>query len=70
LGWCGEQKYVLLTNDTDFVDLAMETDHAGVIVSTSQSLGPGQVAKAVRRIDRQYTNEALHGSLVWRNNWL
>lgn len=70
LEWCGENRYVLLTNDRDFVELDETATHAGLIVFTSQTLTPGEVATALRRVDRQYTPEALDNGLIWLDNWL
>ncbi|MEF8827329.1 MAG: DUF5615 family PIN-like protein [Halapricum sp.] len=70
LAWCATHGYVLLTNDRDFVRLDATTNHAGVVCYTTQELTPGEFARGIRRLDRQFTPETMQNTLLWLENWL
>jgi predicted nuclease of predicted toxin-antitoxin system len=70
LAWCGRKDYALLTNDRDFVQLVERIDHSGVVLYTTQGLTPGNFARGIRRIDRQFAPEDFENTLVWLENWL
>jgi len=48
LRFAADQGYVVLTNDSDFVD---RIDHAGVLYYDDQSLSHRELLRAVRRVD-------------------
>ncbi len=66
---CAEDGRVLLTNDRDFVRLAEETDHSGVVIYTDQQRPPREVLKAVIRVDDAYSDD-LQNRTVWLEGWL
>ncbi|MDZ7689334.1 MAG: DUF5615 family PIN-like protein [Halobacteriales archaeon] len=66
---CADDGRILLTNDRDFVRLADETDHSGVIIYTDQEVSPREVLRAIIRIDEAYTNN-LENQTVWIQGWL
>jgi len=61
---------VVLTNDDDFVRLGRDTEHAGIVYYSQQNHDPGQFVTAIRRIDRYFAPEELHGHIEWLENWL
>ncbi len=58
------------TNDRDFVRLGETTEHAGIVVYTTQELTPGEFARGIRRIDRQFSPADAADTLVWLESWL
>jgi predicted nuclease of predicted toxin-antitoxin system len=66
---CTEDGRVLLTNDRDFVRLADEKEHSGVIIYTDQKRPPREVLKAIRDIDDAYSGN-LENRTVWLGGWL
>lgn len=64
------QRRVILTNDRDFVLLADQRDHAGILLYTQSTPKPGNVTRAVRRIDRLFEEEAVANELLWLEDWL
>jgi hypothetical protein len=59
-----------VTNDRDFVEIHPTSDHAGVVLYTTQTLSPAEFARGVRRIDRQFTLQSIRGELVWLQQWI
>lgn len=70
LEWCGAEGYVFVTNDRDFVEIHSTSDHAGVILYTSQTLSATDFIRGVRRIDRQFTPASIGDELVWLQQWV
>ena len=70
LAWSTDQGRVLVTNDRDFVTLARDRDHAGVVIYTSQTLPAGDFARAIRRLDREYTPQSIANRCCWLEQWL
>ena len=70
LEWATSSERVLVTNDRDFVELDAKHDHAGLVVYTDQALTPGEFARAIRRVDRQFTPDSIRNELVWLNSWI
>lgn len=70
LQWATETDRVIVTNDRDFVELDTSHDHGGVIVYTDPGISPGEFARAIRRVDRQFTPESMENTLVWLDSWL
>jgi len=66
---CAEDGRVLLTNDRDFVRLADEKEHSGVIIYTDQKRPPREVLRAVIRIDDAYSGN-LKNRTVWLGGWV
>ena len=65
-----EERQVILTNDRDFVALAAQRDHAGILLYTQSTPDPGNVTRAVRRIDRLFEEDSLTNELLWLEDWL
>jgi len=70
LTWASTKELVLVTNDRDFLELDAETDHAGILVYTTQSLSPGEFVTAVRRIDRRFSSSDVQDEVIWLEGWL
>jgi predicted nuclease of predicted toxin-antitoxin system len=62
--------YTLVTNDRDFARLEASIDHAGIVCYTTRDLTPGEFVRAIRRVDRHFTPEAMTNTLVWLESWL
>ncbi|MFB6283594.1 MAG: DUF5615 family PIN-like protein [Halobacteria archaeon] len=52
---CKEDRFVLLTNDSDFAYLANETEHSGVVIYTDQELPPRDVVRSVVLAEKAYS---------------
>ncbi len=65
-----EENRVTLTNDRDFVALAHQRDHAGILLSTKSTPNPGTVTRAIRRIDRLFEADTLKSEILWLEDWL
>jgi predicted nuclease of predicted toxin-antitoxin system len=70
LEWCSREDHVLVSNDRDFVELDSQGDHAGIVIYTSQTLAPSEFVRGIRRVDRQFTETEMNGTLVWLEQWL
>lgn len=70
LARCADEGRVLITNDRDFVELSSTIDHAGIILYSTQGLPPGEFARGIRRIDRQFGPEAVRNTIAWLEEWL
>jgi predicted nuclease of predicted toxin-antitoxin system len=60
----------ILTNDRDFVRIHEDVEHAGIVIYTTQSLGPDQFVRGLSRIDMYMDSEDLRGSVQWLEQWL
>lgn len=56
---CRHERRVIITNDDDFVRLAENRPHAGVIRYEKQSHSPREFLRAIRRIDEFFTPEEM-----------
>lgn len=65
-----EQGLVLVTNDRDFVGLAQERPHAGVVVYTDQGIAAGEFVGTVRRIDAHFSPAAVERTVLWLGQWM
>jgi predicted nuclease of predicted toxin-antitoxin system len=70
LGRSSRENLVVLTNDDDFVRLAQEQPHAGVIFYSDQNHGPSDFAAAIRRIDQFLSPNDMQHHVEWLENWL
>lgn len=69
---CGETGLVLVTNDRDFLVLADDHDHAGIVLYTDRAFlpnEPSQAVEAMRRIDRHYSIDEMGNTVEWLDNW-
>lgn len=64
------QNRIILTNDRDFVSLAADDSHPGIIVYTTATPDPATVARALRRIDRLFDADELTDELLWLTDWV
>ena len=64
-----EEGCVLLTNDRDFVVLAREREHTGVLLF-EQGTPAGKLARAIDRIERHLPANERENTLVWLTQWL
>lgn len=67
---CRNDGRVVLTNDTDFVHLAVELDHAGVIMYQQYDHPPRSIVRAIGRIDRHLSTPEFENHVEWLENWL
>lgn len=65
-----QQNLVVLTNDDDFVRLAQERPHAGVVFYSDQNHEPSEFVTAIRRIDRFFSPKDIQNHVEWLENWL
>jgi len=65
-----QQPLVVLTNDDDFVRLAQDHPHAGIIFYSDQHHEPSEFVTAVRRIDRFFSPGDMENHVEWLENWL
>lgn len=70
LDWGRREALVVVTNDSDFVELANSVEHAGVILYHQYGHPPGRFARAIIRIDRYLTPGAFQDHVEWLENWL
>lgn len=61
---------VILTNDDDFVRIADQRDHAGILLYSDQSHPPAAVVRGVNRLNRHLSHEAFEHHVEWPENWL
>jgi predicted nuclease of predicted toxin-antitoxin system len=61
---------VVLTNDDDFVRLAGEHSHAGIVFYSEQNHDPSDFVTAIRRIDRFFSPDDMRNHVEWLENWL
>lgn len=66
---CADDSRVLITNDRDFVSLGHDREHAGIVIYTDQSCSPADFARGIRRIDRQFTPDAMQNTIAWVDEW-
>lgn len=66
---CADDGRVILTNDNDFVRLAGELEHSGVMIYNDQKLPPREVVRAVVHVDNAYF-DSLENQTVWLEGWL
>lgn len=69
---CENEGLVVLTNDRDFVRMADERPHAGVVIYTDRRFlleEPIEAVEAFARIARHYTPDEMRNSVEWLDNW-
>lgn len=63
---------IVLTNDRDFVRIADDHDHAGILMYTDRRFlvdQPTAAVEAIGRIDRHYTTDEIRNRVEWLDNW-
>lgn len=69
---CAETGTVVLTNDRDFVRMANERDHAGVVMYTDRRFlldDPTNAAGALVEMNRYYSKDGMANTVEWLDNW-
>ena len=69
---CDVEGRVVITNDRDFVRLADERDHAGVVLYTDRRFlldDPLAATEAMVAIDRYYSAGEIRNTVEWLDNW-
>jgi len=61
---------VIITSDDDFVELAEDVDHAGIIKYQQYGHTAKEFVRAIRRIDRYISPEEFRNHVEWLENWL
>ncbi|MDL5362666.1 DUF5615 family PIN-like protein [Halalkalicoccus sp. NIPERK01] len=67
---CRRDGLVVLTNDDDFVRLARDRSHAGIVYYERQTLAPKEFLRAIRQIDGFFTPDEMRGHIEWLDGWL
>lgn len=70
LAWGRRDGLVVVTNDTNFVELADANPHAGVIMYQQYGHSPRAFVRGLSRIDRYLTPDAFRDHVEWLENWL
>lgn len=65
LQFCLEQGRILLTNDTDFIELTKSRKHAGIIYLTEQLTPIGEIIRSVLLILNRHANEEFPNSIFY-----
>lgn len=66
------EETVVLTNDRDFVRMADDYDHAGIIMYTDRRFlidQPTTAVEAVARVNRYYSPDEIRNQVEWLENW-
>lgn len=69
---CASEGIVVLINDRDFVRMADENDHAGIVMYTDRRFlvaEPMIAVEAVAEIDRYYSPGEMRNTVEWLDNW-
>lgn len=61
---------VIITNDDDFVKLAEDGDHAGIIKYQQYGHTAKEFVRAIKRIDRYVSPDEFQNHVEWLENWL
>jgi len=59
----------IITNDTDFLRLHTQYDHAGLVIYDDQNLPVHAFIRAIKRIERFVPGAELDGNVVWLDEW-
>ena len=65
-----DERLVVLTNDDDFVRLAQEQPHTGIVFYSEQNHDPSDFVAGIRRIDRFLSPGDMRNHIEWLENWL
>lgn len=64
-----ERSEVILTEDKDFAALATDHDHGGILLIASHNPDPGDIVRAVDRLQNVHDPDDLVGEVIWIENW-
>lgn len=64
------ENLVILTNDVDFVRLARNHDHSGIVKYDRFDHTPRDFVRAIDRIDRHIPISEFDDHVEWLENWL
>lgn len=65
-----EDDRVVLSNDSDFLRLHDEYDHAGIVLYDDQNMPVTEFIQGIKRIERFVPEEELRGNVVWLDAWV
>ena len=60
----------IVTNDTDFLSIADQYDHAGVIMVTDQRMDVATFVRGMKRIARFVPAGSRSGVIIWLDEWV
>ena len=61
---------VIISNDSDFLRLHHDYDHAGVLLYNDQNVSVSEFMQGIKRVERFLPNEELQGNIVWLDEWI
>lgn len=61
---------VILSNDSDFLRIHDEYDHAGIVFYGDQSVPVTEFIRGIKRIERLVPEEELRGNVLWLDEWM
>lgn len=70
---CAEERRIVITNDRDFVRLAVNRNHAGIVMYTDRSLlleNPVTASESLATICRHYSPDEMANVVEWLDNWV
>ena len=59
-----------MTNDTDFLSISDQYEHAGVIMFTDQTMDVATFVRGMKRIERFVPANSRAGVIIWLNEWV
>jgi len=65
-----DARAVILTTDADFVELADEQHHTGIVLYQQYGHPAHDIVRAIDRIDRYFAPAEFHDHVEWLENWL
>ncbi len=68
IAWSGG--FIIITSDDDFVRLADDVDHAGIIMYRQQDHSAREFVRAIKRIDRYLGPAEFENHVEWLEGWL
>lgn len=73
LSECLDRELVIITNDRDFLQLATEQEHAGMLVYNDRNRLLNEPLAGVRAVDRindGYGTEGIRNTVEWIDGWI
>lgn len=65
-----DESRVILSNDSDFVRLHDQYDHAGLVLYDDQNASVTDFVAGIARLERFVPDEELRGNVVWLDEWI
>lgn len=70
LGESARTGAAIVTNDTDFLSISDQYDHAGVIMFTDQTMDVATFVRGMKRIGRFVPADSRSGAIIWLDEWV